>query len=346
MPVIRKHFGTLSSGEDISLFILRAGEFQASVTDYGAILASLLVPDRSGVREDVLLGFATLPQYASRHPFFGSTVGRFANRLAGASFTLNGRRFALDANDGPNHLHGGIKGFDRRIWDATPGGTYSAPSLTLSRTSPDGEEGYPGTLRAEVTFSLDASGALGIAYRAVCDAECPVNLTNHAYFNLAGEGRGGILGHSVRLACSGYLPVDTAQIPAGGPAPVAGTPFDFRATKEIGRDIAATGDGYDHCYILDRDAGGSPGELVEFADISEPRYGRRMRVSTTLPAVQFYTGNKLPGILGKRGSIYGRNAGFCLETQFYPDSPNRPDFPSCILKPGQVWEHRTVYRFD
>lgn len=342
MPVEKKYFGTLSSGEDISLYILRAGEFQASVTDYGAILVSLIVPDRNGLKEDVLLGFATLPGFASRHPYFGSTVGRFANRIAGASFPLEGRTVRLDANDGPNALHGGIKGFDRRVWDARIDGTDAVPAVIMSRTSPDGEEGYPGTMQVEVTFSLDPSGALGLAYRATTDRACPVNLTNHAYFNLAGEGRGSILGHRVRLACDSYLPVDATQIPSGAAAPVRGTAFDFTEAKDIGRDLGPDLDGYDHCYVITR---GAAPRMVEFAEVTEPRCGRRMRVSTTLPAVQFYTGNKLQGLLGKRGSIYAKHAGFCLETQLYPDSPNRPDFPSCILSPGQVWEHATVYRF-
>lgn len=343
MSVEKKYFGTLSSGEDISLYVLRAGEFQASVTDYGAILVSLIVPDRNGIKEDVLLGFATLSGFAGRHPFFGSTVGRFANRIAGASFTLDGATYPLDANDGPNALHGGLKGFDRRVWDARIDGTDAVPAVIMSRTSPDGEEGYPGTLRVEVTFSLDPSGALGLSYRATTDRACPVNLTNHAYFNLAGEGRGNILGHRLRMACDAYLPVDSGSIPVGAPESVRGTPFDFTQAKEVGRDLGPDLDGFDHCFVIARPSG--PGGMVEFADIAEPRYGRRMRVSTTLPGVQFYTGNKLQGLLGKRGSIYGKHSGFCLETQFYPDSPNRPDFPSCILRPGQVWEHATIYRF-
>ncbi|MFZ2636425.1 MAG: aldose epimerase family protein [Rectinemataceae bacterium] len=341
MSIEKKAFGVLSSGEDISLYILRAGEFQACVTDYGAILVSLLVPDRRGVREDVLLGFSTLSGYSGRHPYFGVTVGRFANRIADARFALDGKTYVLDANDGPNSLHGGLKGFDRQIWKADQAGSDSVPSIVFSRRSPSGEEGYPGTVDVVVRYSLDASGALSLGYTAKTDSRCPVNLTNHAYFNLAGEGRGTVLGHEARLSCSRYLPVNTVQIPVGPPAAVDGGPFDFRIAKPIGRDLSAQLDGYDHCYVIDRAAEG----LVEFAEVFEPRSGRRMRVSTTLPAVQFYTGNNLQACAGKRGSLYDRHSGFCLETQFYPDSPNRPDFPNCILDPGAVWKHETVYRF-
>lgn len=341
MSITKKYFGTLASGEDVSLYILEAGDCRATFIDYGATWTTMFTPDRSGNRQDILLGFATLAGYAGKHPFFGSTVGRFANRIANARFMLNGREYPLWANNGRNHLHGGRRGFDKHMWKAEAGAMQGNPSVIFHRISPDGEEGYPGTLDIQVQFTLDASGALEISYKARTDAPTPVNLTNHAYFNLAGEGAGTILKHELEMACSFYLPVTEDLIPEGLPRHVDGTPFDFRTRKSIGRDIASAGGGYDHCFVIDKKA------LMpdNFAHVWEPTSGRTLSVATTMPAVQFYTGNNLNGITGKRGSLYERYAGFCLETEFYPDSPNRPEFPSAILHPDSTWEQRTVYAF-
>lgn len=340
MSIEKKAFGLLASGEETSLFILKAGGFAVTLSDYGATLVSILMPDGRGGADDILLGCSTLGGYTSKHPFFGVTVGRYANRIGGSRFSLGGKEYHLAANDGVNHLHGGLKGFNTFVWKAEAFDGTKGPSVRFARTSPDGEEGYPGALDAEVTFALSGDGALSIAYEARASAETVVNLTNHAYFNLRGEGRGSILDHELSLACSKYLPVGPGLIPIGEPAPVAGSPFDFRAAKAIGKDIAAAG-GYDHCFILDR----AGPDLVDFADVREPRSGRRMTAATTLPGVQLYSGNFLAGFPGKRGSSYEKHGGFCLETQLYPDSPNKPSYPTSRLLPGQVWAHETVYRF-
>jgi aldose 1-epimerase len=340
MSIERKPFGLLASGEDAQLFILREGELAVTLTDYGATLVSVLLPDGRGGRDDILLGCSTLSGYTAKHPFFGATVGRYANRIGGSRFSLGGADYPLAANDGVNHLHGGIKGFNTFVWKSETAEGPKGSSVKFSRTSPDGEEGYPGNLEVAVAFTLDKGGSLAIAYEARTDAETVVNLTNHAYFNLRGEGLGSILDHELALACSSYLPVDSGLIPIGDPIPVAGGPFDFRKAKKIGRDIAAAG-GYDHCFVVDRRGSG----LVEFAEVSEPITGRRMTAATTLPGVQLYTGNFLAGAAGKRGSVYEKHGAFCLETQLYPDSPNKPAYPSSRLLPGQVWAHQTVYGF-
>jgi aldose 1-epimerase len=339
MSIERKHFGMLANGEEARLFILKAGELVVTLTDYGATLASILVPAGKGGVDDILLGCSTLSGYTAKHPFFGVTVGRYANRIAKSRFSLGGKEYLLAANDGVNHLHGGPKGFNTFVWKADSSEGPRGSSIKFARTSPDGEEGYPGELSVSVTFTLDSNAALSISYEATTKAETVINLTNHAYFNLKGEGSGTILDHELRLACSSYLPVDSTLIPKGEPAQVAGGPFDFKTAKRIGRDIEAAG-GYDHNFILDRSGPG----LVEFAEVREPKNGRRMTAATTLPGVQFYSGNFLAGSAGKRGAIYEKHGGFCLETQLFPDSPNKPSYPSCRLLPGQIWAHETVYR--
>lgn len=340
MSIDRKQFGVLANGEDAQLFIVKSGDIAVTLTDYGATLVSILLPTGKGEPDDILLGCSTLAGYAAKHPFFGVTVGRYANRIAGSRFSLGGKEYPLSANDGVNHLHGGPRGFNTFVWKAEALEGPKGSGIRFSRRSPDGEEGYPGALDASVAFLLDAAGSLSIAYEARTETETVVNLTNHAYFNLRGEGKSLILDHQLELACSSYLPVDSTLIPLGDARPVSGGPFDFLKPKTIGRDIVAAG-GYDHCFVLDRD---SPG-LVEFARIAEPVTKRRMTVATTLPGVQFYSGNFLAGAAGKRGSIYEKHSGFCLETQLFPDSPNKPAYPSSRLLPGQVWAHETVYRF-
>jgi aldose 1-epimerase len=338
MSIEKKTFGMLATGEEAQLFVLKAGELVVTLSDYGATLVSILVPDGRGGRDDILLGCSTLSGYAAKHPYFGVTVGRYANRIGKSRFSLGDKDYPLAANDGVNHLHGGPKGFHTFVWKAESSEGAKGPAVKFSRTSPDGEEGYPGELDVSVTFTLDKSGAVSIAYEAAAKAETVVNLTNHAYFNLKGEGKGTILDHELTLACSSYLPVDTTLIPKGDAAPVAGSPFDFRTAKSIGRDIEKAG-GYDHNFILDRSGPG----LFQCAEVSEPKSGRRLTAATTLPGVQFYSGNFLAGAAGKRGGVYEKHGGFCLETQLFPDSPNKPSYPSCVLLPGQTWAHETVY---
>jgi aldose 1-epimerase len=340
MSIERKSFGMLASGEEAGLYVLKAGELVVTLTDYGATLVSILSPNGRGGIDDILLGCSTLSGYTGKHPFFGVTVGRCANRIAKSRFSLGGKEYLLAANDGVNHLHGGLKGFNTFVWKADSSEGPKGPAVRFARTSPDGEEGYPGELDVAVTFTLDANGAISIAYEATTKAETVLNLTNHAYFNLKGEGRGTILDHELKLASSSYLPVDATLIPKGEAAPVAGGPFDFTVAKKIGRDIEKAG-GYDQNFILDRSGPG----LFEFAWVHEPESGRRMSAATTLPGVQLYSGNFLAGSAGKRGSVYEKHGGFCLETQLFPDSPNKPAYPSARLLPGQKWAHETVYRF-
>lgn len=342
MKIKRKSFGTLSTGEDVDLYILKAGELSLGISSYGGSLVSLTVPSRSGRRDDVVLGFSTLDPYTRKHPYFGATVGRYANRIADGRFELGGKTYALAKNNGPNSLHGGFKGFDKQVWDAEAyeekGGVY----VRLSLKSPDGDEGYPGNLEAAVTYGLTGDDQLVADYRAKVDAPCPINLTNHVYFNLKGEGRGDILGHEILLHASTYLPVGTTLIPTGVLAQTAGTPFDFRARKSVGRDFSAAGGGFDHCFVVD----GEIGKMRPCAEVFEPSSGRTLKLSTTQPGVQFYTGNFLDNIAGKRGSVYDKHAGFCLETQHLPDGPNRAAFPDCIFGPDRKYHEKAVFSFE
>jgi aldose 1-epimerase len=315
---------------------------RVGLSEYGAILSSALVPSAEGTMIDVLLGQSTLAGYAARHPYMGSSVGRYANRIGAARFALDGKEYQLAANNGANSLHGGLKGFDRQCWKAETGTEGGEPAVRMELVSPDGDQGFPGRVEASATFSLRSDCSLSIRYEARSDAATPVNLTNHAYFNLRGEGDGTILEHELELASSSYVRVGENLIPLpGAPAPVQGTPFDFRARKPIGRDIAAAG-GYDHCYVID---GWDGKTLKKAASVLEPRSGRTLEAYTDMPGMQFYSGNFLADLRGKRGSIYDKHAGFCLEAEYYPDSPNRPDFPSCILRPGAAYRHVIEYRF-
>ncbi len=342
MKIKKKPFGVLSSGEEVDLFQLKAGDLSLGVSTYGGILTSLMVPSRSGSRDDVVLGFSTLDPYTRKHPYFGATIGRCANRIADGRFTLNGSTYALAKNNGPNSLHGGTRGFDKQVWDAEAyeekGGVY----VRLSLSSRDGDEGYPGSMDAVVIYGLTGDAELTAEYRAKLDAPSPVNLTNHVYFNLKGEGRGDILGHEVKLFSSSYLPVNSTLLPTGIVAPTAGTPFDFSVRKSVGRDLSEAGGGYDHCFAVD----GAAGDLRPCAEVFEPSSGRTLRLSATQPGVQFYTGNFLSNIQGKRGSIYDKHAGFCLETQHFPDSPNHPEFPDCIFGPERKYREKAVFSFE
>lgn len=345
MAIERSDFFTSSRGEKASLYTIRVGELSFAMSDFGATLVSLLVPAGKGRREDLLLGCASPADWETTSAYFGATVGRYANRIGGARFSLDGREYRLAANDGANHLHGGPLGLSRRLWKVEASEGRGSASLRFSILSPDGEEGYPGSLEVSATYCLSADGNLGIKYEARTDAATVVNFTNHAYFNLHGDGKGLILDHELSLAASRYVAVGADLIPSGELPEVSGGPFDFRQAKPIGRDIAAVGMGYDHSFVLDRPQGeGGRLSLFPFATLSDPSTGRRMEASTTSPAVQFYSGNFLSGP-GKGGRVYEKHSGLCLETGFYPDSPNKPDFPSCLLLPGKPFAHETDYRF-
>ncbi len=341
MTVARTGAGLTATGEAVELFTCtNATGCTLELLSWGATVKSLSVPDREGHLGDVTLGFPDLSGYLQRHPYFGSTVGRFANRIAGARFTLDGVGYRLAANNGANHLHGGETGFDRVVWDAEPFEDQDASGVRFRYHSRDREEGYPGNLEVEASYALTDSDALVMAFQATADAPTPVNLTNHTYWNLAGAGL--ILDHVVEIEADRYLPVDAGQIPTGEIAVVAGTPMDFTKPKPVGRDLDAipgTRTGYDHCFVLRHRS-----TVARAARVAEPGSGRVMEIFTTQPALQFYTGNNLSGFEPHGG--FGRFAGLCLETQHFPDSPNQPRFPDTILAPGERYAHETVHRFS
>ncbi|MGW0465285.1 aldose epimerase family protein [Streptomyces sp. NPDC003027] len=346
---VRERFGTLADGTRVDRWTVAAGGTRLRVLSYGGIVQSLEVPDRHGRYANVSLGFERLQDYVSHSPYFGALIGRYGNRIAGGTFTLDGTEHHLPRNDGPNSLHGGDKGFDKRVWDVEPYAEGPDTGLTLRHVSADGDMGYPGTLRVRVDYVLTPRGDFRIQYEATTDRATVVNLTNHTYFNLAGEGNGGILDHTLRIAASRYTPVDSTLIPTGELAKVAHTPFDFRTAKPIGRDIRKAdpqilaGNGYDHNFVLDKGLTGTPRHAVTLA---EPVSGRVMKIATTEPGVQFYSGNFLDGSLaGTSGQVYRQSDGLCLETQHFPDSPNHPSFPSTVLRPGQTYRSTTVHSF-
>ncbi len=345
--MIRAPFGVTLDGTPVELFTFQnSNGTQVSATNYGGVIVSLLVRDRAGTLDDVVLGFDSLAGYLEHSHYLGAIVGRYANRISQGRFTLDGKTYRLASNDGPHHLHGGIKGFDKVVWQAQPFRNAGGVGLALSHTSPDGDEGYPGTLTAQVHYLLTDRDELVVDYEATTDAPTPINLTQHSCFNLAGGGD--VLGHELMIAADGFTPVDSTLIPTGVIAPVAGTPLDFRTLTAIGarigdedRQLEYAG-GYDHNFVL---RGGGPGP-VHAARVVEPTTGRTLDVFTTEPGLQFYSGNFLDGTLtGKGGYAYGPRSGFCLETQHYPDSPNQPGFPSTTLRPGEVYRSRTVFGF-
>lgn len=345
MPITRAPFGRTAAGEEVELFTLtNAAGLEAAVATYGGTLVALRAPDRSGAIADILLGFDGLDGYLAGHPYFGSLIGRYGNRIARGRFTLDGVTHTLPVNNGPNHLHGGPGGFHTRLWRATVAGD----TLGLTYVSADGEEGYPGRLAVAVAYTLTDANELRIAYAARTDAPTVLNLTNHAYFNLAGGGD--ILGHELGIAASSFVPVDETQIPTGELRPVAGTPLDFREPAPIGARIDSDDEqlrfangGYDHCWVFGH--GGDLGACV--ARVREPVSGRVLEVYTTQPGVQFYSGNFLDGSLrGKGGVPYPKHGALCLETQHLPDSPNQPAFPSTVLRPGERYTHTTIYRLS
>lgn len=342
--VTQRSFGRAPEGTPVDLYLLTDGKIEAGIITYGGIVVSLRTPDRNGKLDDVVLGCDSVEQYVSQTAHFGGIIGRYANRIAHGSFQLDGHTYSIPKNDGDNALHGGTKGFDKVVWTAKPipGG------VELTYVSKDGEQGFPGTLTAVVKYTLSGS-ALQIEYSATTDKDTVVNLTNHSYFNLAGQGNGDILRHVLKIDASRITPVDANLIPTGELKPVEGTPFDFRKPYAVGARIDADdpqlrlGHGYDHNFVLDH----AQGALAEAAEVYEPTTGRILRVLTTEPGIQFYTGNFLDGsIKGKEGRVYKRRYALCLETQHFPDSPNHSSFPSTELKPGETFHSVTVYEFS
>jgi aldose 1-epimerase len=345
----KQPFGKTPEGADVDLYTLtNANGMQAGILTYGGTVVSLTAPDRNGKYADVVLGLDDLAAYKKGTAFFGALIGRYGNRIGHAQFTLDGKTYKLPANDNGNTLHGGPEGFDKRIWTAVPGSGPDGQTLELTYVSKDGEEGFPGTLTSKVVYTLTPKNELKIDYSATTDKPTVVNLTNHSYFNLAGQGEGDILGHEVMIAADRFTPVDDKLIPTGELRPVTGTPFDFTKPTAIGARIDANdeqikfGKGYDHNWVLNKGAGG----LTKAAEVTEPKSGRVMEVWTTEPALQFYTGNFLDGTLSGKGKTYPRRGAFCMETQHYPDSPNKPAFPTTELKPGEAYKTTTLYRFS
>jgi len=342
--VDKQAFGQTPEGTPVDLYSLADGKIEVHIMTYGGIIVSLRTPDREGKLDDVVLGCDSVEKYVAQTAHFGGIIGRYANRIAHGSFQLDGQTYSIPKNDGDNALHGGIRGFDKVVW----GAKQIPDGVELTYVSKDGDQGFPGTLTTTVRYTLNG-GALRIEYSATTDKDTVLNLTNHSYFNLAGQGKGDILGHVVKIDASRMTPVDATLIPTGELKPVGGTPFDFRTPHAIGERIDADdpqlglGHGYDHNFVLDH----VPGKLAEAAEVYEPTTGRILEVLTTEPGVQLYSGNFLDGsITGKEGLVYNRRYALCLETQHFPDSPNHPSFPSTELKPGQEVHGVTVFRFS
>ncbi len=341
-------FDTLPTGEQIERFTIRNNQGMAvEVITYGGIITRWTAPDKEGRYDNVVLGFDNLPDYRDRNPYFGALVGRYGNRIADARFTLDGKVHLLEKNDGANHLHGGAIGFDKVVWDASPVPVEQGAALRLTHVSPAGAGGYPGNLSVAVTYHLLPDNSLDVRYEATTDAPTVVNLTQHSYFNLSGRFDRDILDHELQIQADAFLPVDTSLIPIGALQPVAGSPFDFRVAKPIGRDIGSAdeqvrrGKGYDHCWVLNE-----PGTYRQVAAVVHPGSGRRLEVYTDEPGLQFYCGNFLDGTLPvPGGGTYGHRSGFCLESQHYPDSPNQAVFPSVVLRPGETYTSRTTFHF-
>lgn len=349
MKIEQKEFGVTPSGEKITEYtLINDNGMKVGILNYGGIVQSLVVPGRSGEMADVVLGFDSLDSYRTESPYFGALIGRYGNRIAKGQFTLDDQTYHMFINNGPNSLHGGKEGFDKKVWNARPIEGDSTVALELTYLSKDGEEGYPGNLNVKVTYTLNNDNALRIDYEATTDKKTVVNLTNHSYFNLAG-GKGTILDQKVMLNADKFLPVDTTLIPIGELRPVEGTPMDFRTPTAVGARIdqpyeqLQNAGGYDHCWVLNTN-----GDLSKVAaSVLDPQSGRYMEVYTTEPGIQFYSGNFLDSTLtGKNGIVYPKHAALALETEHFPDSPNHPDFPSVVLEPGQTYQTSTIYKFS
>ncbi len=346
----KENWGHLPSGEKIDIYTLRnSKKMEARITNYGGRVVSLITPDRHNAFEDVVLGFDDLEGYLGKNPYFGALVGRYANRIANAQFVLGGHEYHLAQNNGKCSLHGGWKGFDKAAWEATGIEVDHCPAVELRHVSPDGDEGYPGQLSAKVQYVLTNKGELRIEYEASTDKPTIVNLTNHSYFNLAGQSSGSIANHQIMIDADTFTPINEQLIPTGELRPVAGTPFDFRRPEVIGKRLhedseqLKLGLGFDHNYALNASGKG----LSLAARVTDSDSGRTLEVHTTQPGMQFYTGNHLDGsVQGKRGTVYGFRSAFCLETQHFPDSPHHASFPSTELRPGQRYHETTIYKFS
>jgi aldose 1-epimerase len=345
----KEDFGKTKDGQSVEIYTLtNANGVEARITTYGGIIVSLKTPDRAGKLDDIVLGFDSLDEYLKGHPFFGAIAGRYANRIAKGRFTLNGAEYKLAVNNGENSLHGGIVGFDKVVWKAKPVPAKDGVALELAYLSKDGEEGYPGNLSVKIVYALTDKNELRINYSATTDKDTVINLTNHSYFNLAGQGSGDILNHQLTLNAKSFTPVDSTLIPTGELRPVKGTPFDFTQPTAIGARVNQDdeqlkfGGGYDHNFVVD----GQTGALRPAAKVSDPSTGRVLEVWTTEPGVQLYIGNFLTEMKGKAGKTYNKRYGFCLETQHFPDSPNKPNFPSAVLKKGGEYQTTTVFKFS
>ncbi|WP_202594919.1 aldose epimerase family protein [Blastopirellula marina] len=343
MSIASQPFGKTADGQEVTLFTIKNGDLEMELINYGATIVSLKAPDKNGVLANVTVGLDDVDLYEGGHPYFGATVGRFANRIAKGKFSLDGQEYSLALNNGENTLHGGTKGFSRYVWDAQEVKEANSVGVAFTRTSPDGEEGYPGALTVTVQYLLTGDNQLVMDYAATTDAATVLNLTNHCYWNLSGVGSGKVYDHQLKLESNAYLPVSDALIPTGKEAPVKGTPMDFTTFKPVGQDLQATGGdpvGYDHCFVL----GSQSGELALAATMKDPKSGRVMQVYTTQPGIQFYTGNFLSGLPAE--ARIGQHEAFCLETQHYPDTPNQPNFPTSTLKPGEKFHEQTVHQFS
>lgn len=345
--ITKTPFGRLPDGRAATLYTLtNANGLVVKVTDYGGIITEIHAPDREGNFADIVLGYERVEPYVDASPYFGALIGRYGNRLRAGRFAIDGRQYQLPLNDGANHLHGGANGYHKVLWRALPFQEGDSVGLTLLHRSPDGEQGYPGSLDVTVVYELTGDNAFVMAFDAVTDRATPVNLTQHSYFNLAGGGD--ILAHQLRIDASSYLPIDSASIPTGAIAPVAGTPFDFRTARAIGERIGdddaqlRNGSGYDHTFVLDK----PPARAALAARVRDPGSGRVLELSTEEPGVQFYSGNFLDGSLTGKGRNYPFRSGFCLEPQHFPDSPNQPSFPNTILRPGEVYATVSTYTFS
>lgn len=351
MKFFNETFGVLSDGTKVNLYTINNGNMSFSCSDYGATLTSIVLFNKDGTKTDVLCGYSTFDRFINTRSFYGVIVGRFANRIGSAKFTLDGKEYLLDKNDGKNTLHGGFDGYDKVIWNSEKIKTKNAIGVKFSRLSPDGEQGFPGNVQIEITYLLDKNNNLTCLYTATTDKATPINITNHAFFNLAGKGT--IEKHLLKMNSKQVLEVSKDLIPTGKFIDVQGTPFDFTSEKEIGKDIKAVGVGYDHCYVTemyDKENAqcGLPlddSDLVNFAQVKDPVSGHIMDVFTNMEGCQFYTGNYIGGAIGKNGVEYKAHDAFCLETQCFPDTPNKKDFPTCILQPGQKMKAKTIYSF-
>lgn len=348
--VTKKPWGKTPDGTAVELYTLRNTRgAEATISTYGGIVVTLLMPDRTGKMGDIVLGYDHLQGYLDKTPYFGALIGRYGNRIGGATFTLDGQTYTLAKNDGPNSLHGGVKGFDKVVWSARPVESKDGAALELSYLSKDGEEGFPGNLKVTAIYTLTNNNELKLDFSATTDKATVVNLTHHSYFNLRGQGNGDILGHEVTINATRMTPVDKTLITTGELTPVEGTPFDFRKPTAIGARINQPdtqlqyGPGYDHNWVIDKPAG----QLGIQATVYEPTTGRVLEVLSDEPGLQFYSGNFLDGtIKGKGGVAYEKRTGFCMEPQHYPDSPNKPQFPSVVLRPGQTYQNTIIYRFS